>query len=81
MLMVLCFNRLIYLHKCGILEGMIVPGATLTVMPADTLGRYLVGDMVSYQDMFDDVSPWVRYWLPNHHGRRLSWLLNREKRA
>lgn len=57
------------------------PPATLTVMPADTLGRYLVGDIISHTDMMTDPSPWVRFWLPNNHGTRIQTMLRQRRHA
>lgn len=51
------------------------PDATLTVEPADLLGRYLIGEVVTREQLMADTSPWVRYWLPNYHGRRLQRML------
>lgn len=53
-------------------------GAGLTCLPANLLGRYLVGELVTHNDMMTDTSPWVAYWLPDHHGRRIHWLLTHD---
>ncbi len=51
----------------------------LTYMGADTLGRYLNGEEVTWQELKDDSSPSVHFWLSKWHCHRLARMLRAER--
>jgi hypothetical protein len=44
--------------------------------PCDTLGRYLVGDVVTFRDIITDQSPFAWVLIPDYHHHRLIAMLN-----
>jgi hypothetical protein len=51
-------------------------GMTNYLGPCDTLGRYLVGDIVTFNDIITDHSPFVRCYIPDYHQRRIRAMLD-----